>query len=532
MKKTPAGVRSTHPKPPTITIQAPPNITIPQNAKVKLVAHSQEDLNPPPEHNEVNHIFCWAALADQIDGTTYTDLTGQFPTMSMENKQYIFVAYYDYTTNAIIVRAITDRESTTIVNAFDDVFTYLENKGFKPRFNVMDNEASNAITKYLQAKTSNGNLSLQMNTATTLGQTPSPSARLSLNMLRTSRIDPTKSAYEVLEGPHDFNRHPWAPPGCRAIIHEPANTRSSWGPRGTGAWYIPPAMDHYRSYLFYVPKTRAYRISASAQFFPAYWEVPSELPTEAAARTAAKLIAELQRHRLDKSPAALSRHQRAIKIINDIYHCIGQQAPGWRSPKIQHLRGWRQHFPATLQRHELSKLHRTHNRVTRNNTPGLANPPAQQAPPKLPTRRSPRINPIYNPTTTPTTSPPVAPTRQLHQYWTPFSTMMMTIVSLSQSCPYRAPSIPNDALQAFVFAACSVPCNDNFLPKWPQFTPMPHLEHFANPVVHPITGETIDKYERLANNPATRDVWTTAFGKELGGLAQGDNKTGAAGTDT
>jgi hypothetical protein len=314
----------------------------------------------------VNHIFCWAALADQIDGTTYTDLTGQFPTMSMENKQYIFVAYYDYTTNAIIVRAITDRESTTIVNAFDDVFTYLENKGFKPRFNVMDNEASNAITEYLQGKDIKwqfvppnehrvnaaeraiqtfknhfiaGLCSTDKNFPAQLWDKLLPQAQDSLNMLRTSRIDPTKSAYEVLEGPHDFNRHPWAPPGCRAIIHEPADTRSSWGPRGTDAWYIPPAMDHYRSYQFYVPKTRAYRISASAQFFPTYCEVPSELPTEAAARTTAELIAELQRHRLDKSPAALSRHQRAIKIINDIYHRIGQQAPGWRSPKIQHLRG-------------------------------------------------------------------------------------------------------------------------------------------------------------------------------------------------
>ena len=28
------------------------------------------------------------------------------------------------------------------------------------------------------------------------------------------------------------------------------------------------------------------------------------------------------------------------------------------------------------------------------------------------------------------------------------------------------------------------------------------------------------------------EIWTTAFGKELGGLAQGDNKMGAAGTNT
>jgi hypothetical protein len=60
----------------------------------------------------------------------------------------------------------------------------------------------------------------------------------------------------------------------------------------------------------------------------------------------------------------------------------------------------------------------------------------------------------------------------------------------------------------------------------------PDLIHLANPVVHPITGEHITSYEKLAKDPITRDVWTTAFGKELGGLAQGDNKTGAAGTDT
>jgi hypothetical protein len=31
-----------------------------------------------------------------------------------------------------------------------------------------------------------------------------PQAQDSLNMLRTSRVDPSKSAYEILEGPHEF----------------------------------------------------------------------------------------------------------------------------------------------------------------------------------------------------------------------------------------------------------------------------------------------------------------------------------------
>jgi hypothetical protein len=231
MKKTPAGVRST--RAPSTTTNHKPPLTH-QRTPPPL----DHDFFPPPEPDTINHVFCRAALADQIDGTTYTNLTGRFPTMSLENKHYVFVAY-DYTTNAIIVQAITDHESATIVKAFDDIFTYLTSKGFKPKFNVLDNEASHAITEYLRGQ----NIKWQfippnehhVNAAERAIQTvknhfisglcstdrdfPSQlwdkllqQAQDSLNMLRASRIDPAKSAYEILEGPHDFNRNPWAPP--------------------------------------------------------------------------------------------------------------------------------------------------------------------------------------------------------------------------------------------------------------------------------------------------------------------------------
>jgi hypothetical protein len=48
--------------------------------------------------------------------------------------------------------------------------------------------------------------------------------------------------------------------------------------------------------------------------------------------------------------------------------------------------------------------------------------------------------------------------------------------------------------------------------------------------VHPITKETITKYDKLANDPVTKDVWTAAFCKELGRLAQGWDTT--EGTNT
>ena len=49
-------------------------------------------------------------------------------------------------------------------------------------------------------------------------------------------------------------------------------------------------------------------------------------------------------------------------------------------------------------------------------------------------------------------------------------------------------------------------------------------------MVHPITGETISIYKKLMKDPATAEVWQTAFVKEFGGMAQGHNKTGQKGT--
>eukprot|EP00804_Cyclotella_cryptica_P019448 CCRYP_006615-RA/>CCRYP_006615-RA protein AED:0.18 eAED:0.18 QI:0/0/0/1/1/1/3/0/869 len=53
------------------------------------------------------------------------------------------------------------------------------------------------------------------------------------------------------------------------------------------------------------------------------------------------------------------------------------------------------------------------------------------------------------------------------------------------------------------------------------------LDHVCNGVVHPITKETITKYEKLANDPTLQDVWMKAMCNELGRLAQGwDGKQG------
>jgi hypothetical protein len=50
------------------------------------------------------------------------------------------------------------------------------------------------------------------------------------------------------------------------------------------------------------------------------------------------------------------------------------------------------------------------------------------------------------------------------------------------------------------------------------------IKHRCAGVVHPTTGETITSYKKLIACPLLREVWSTAFGKEFGNLAQGDNK--------
>jgi hypothetical protein len=50
-------------------------------------------------------------------------------------------------------------------------------------------------------------------------------------------------------------------------------------------------------------------------------------------------------------------------------------------------------------------------------------------------------------------------------------------------------------------------------------------------MVHPVTGEIISSYKKLMNDPATAEIWQTAFGKDFGGMVQGCNKTGQKGTN-
>jgi hypothetical protein len=125
-------------------------------------------------------------------------------------------------------------------------------------------------------------------------------ANITLNLLRASRLNPKLSAYAQLHGSFDFNRTPLAPPGTKVVIHVKPDKRNSWDPHGNTGWYVGPAMEHYCCYHIYVPKTQAYRIADTVDFFPSKVPMPKLSSADAAQHAAQDLLAALQ----NQSPAA------------------------------------------------------------------------------------------------------------------------------------------------------------------------------------------------------------------------------------
>ena len=106
-----------------------------------------------PQHKicTMQDVFCFAALANTITGTMYTDITSAFPVCSLKSMQYIFVAYV-YDLNAIIVRAMASRTDASMATAFTEVISTLKTGGYHPALNVMDNECLAAVEKYIRSE--------------------------------------------------------------------------------------------------------------------------------------------------------------------------------------------------------------------------------------------------------------------------------------------------------------------------------------------------------------------------------------------
>ena len=98
-----------------------------------------------------DEMFCFAVLADENEGTIYSDQTGCFPVRSHSGKNYIFMAYV-YSKNAVLLRPLAARNDDNMVKTFQELYAYLRERGIQPRLHVLDNECSKAIKAFIRSQ--------------------------------------------------------------------------------------------------------------------------------------------------------------------------------------------------------------------------------------------------------------------------------------------------------------------------------------------------------------------------------------------
>jgi hypothetical protein len=174
-------------------------------------------------------------------------------------------------------------------------------KGFKPKLQTLDNEASVALKNYftindiayqlvpphchqrnaaecairtfkehLVAGISSDDPSFPMH----LWDRLLPQAEITSNLLRTSRLHPQLSATAHYHGLVDCNKIAFAPPGCKIIAHKKPGKRRTWSPHGQHGYSLCPVMHHYRCQNLYISTTASDRIVDTLEFFPHNYQMP------------------------------------------------------------------------------------------------------------------------------------------------------------------------------------------------------------------------------------------------------------------
>ena len=113
-------------------------------------------------------------------------------------------------------------------------------------------------------------------------------------MLRRSRLNPELSAYEKVDGIHNFERTPLEPLECKVKIHEKPHKRLTYAPHSVDGWYLGPAVHNYICYTLYNIDTGGETTPDTIAFFPEFMKVPNYSTRYMAIHAAADLAKALQ----------------------------------------------------------------------------------------------------------------------------------------------------------------------------------------------------------------------------------------------
>ena len=169
-------------------------------------------------------------------------------------------------------------------------------------------------------------------------------SEMTLNMLRPARCNPKISAYAYLNGQHNFNAVPLAPPGTRVLIHVNPQVRASWEFHGKHGWYIGPAPNHYRCFKCWLPDSGKVVYTNTVKFIPKKVQFSTMNTEMQLAKATDKLIKILQSKGYNNHPHFHPKN-KILNSFKKILQLLTPRVPA-APPYVYGPRSW---LPTTIQ---------------------------------------------------------------------------------------------------------------------------------------------------------------------------------------
>ena len=441
----------------------------------------------------------------------YSDGTGRLPKTSRRGMNYIMVMV-EIDSKAILAEAMRNRSAKEQCRAYQHLLDRLHSYKIFPKKHILDNEISDDLKAVIKLNkleyelvpphdhrrniAEKGIQTYKSHLISILCGTDKdfplylwcdllPQVEHTLNLLRPSGKLPTVSAYAYLHGQHNYDRHPFAPLGCKVEAHVMPSNRETWAEHTVSGYYIGCSHEHYRCHQVYVTSTRHIRVFQTVFFKHKYLTQPTFTSHDALIRAADKL-ADAISGTIPKN----STTENGIKSLLDIFkqqanvakNRLDAKAKQMNDAATQRVQDERQK-EATTQPSNLATAQRVPTATTTFET---ENKPTDQVNGKRNNVPTITQDEDETPTTTHTSN----------------RVLRSETRSLTDEFLYNAMEFPG--------VATTFATNNRASPKQTQQV----MPDWINAVINKETGEPME-YRHLLKDPKQRERWLKSFGKEI-----------------
>ena len=269
----------------------------------------QEDSESPEERKErlrSERHYVEACLIGGMTNMVAMDIAGWHPVASNGGHEHIFVLL-DTDTNHICLQAMKSRKSSDIVDACKVCHSRLTKKGFTAKLIRLDNEVSKELITAIEAdkpdcqiaapgdhRNNPAEIAIRCIKAQYISVRactdknfdpkdwglPLAHTKHTGNMLRPSKTNPLVPAHAMVNGHHDFRKHPIVPTGTKVIVHKSKLIRGTWGDCGVDGFFVEMAPNHYRNVRCFAPSTNNFRGTNTIEHFPECCKTPITEPVD------------------------------------------------------------------------------------------------------------------------------------------------------------------------------------------------------------------------------------------------------------